>query len=46
MNRKEEIKQPTKELLKDKLTGITFKAEVGTSYNGAFLIEPTEVLEG
>lgn len=36
----------TEELLKDKLTGITFKAEVGTSYNGAFLIEPTEVLEG
>ena len=35
----------TEELLKDKLTGITFKAEVGTSYNGAFLIEPTEVLE-
>ena len=36
----------TEELLKDKLTGVTFKAEVGTSYNGAFLIEPTEVLEG
>lgn len=36
----------TEDLLKDKLTGITFKAEVGTSYNGAFLIEPTEVLEG
>ena len=36
----------TEELLKDKLTGKTFKAEVGTSYNGAFLIEPTEVLEG
>ncbi len=36
----------TEELLKDKLTGVTFKAEVGTSYNGAFLIEPIEVLEG
>lgn len=36
----------TEELLKDKLTGKTFKAEVGTSYNGTFLIEPTEVLEG
>ena len=35
----------TGELLKDKLTGKTFKAEVGTSYNGGFLIEPTELLE-
>lgn len=35
----------TEELLKDKLTGKTFKAEVGTSYNGGFLIEPTELLE-
>ena len=36
----------TEELLKDKLTGRTFKAEVGTSYNGTFLIEPVELLEG
>ena len=35
----------TEELLKDNLTGKTFKAEVGSSYNGAFLIEPVEVLE-
>ena len=35
----------TEELLKDKLTGKTFKAEVGTAYNGGFLIEPTELLE-
>lgn len=35
----------TEELLKDKLTGKTFKAEVGTSYNGGFLIEPTKLLE-
>ena len=34
----------TEELLKDKLTGVTFKAEVGTSYNGGFLIEPVEKL--
>ena len=35
----------TEELLKDKLTGKTFKAEVGTAYNGGFLIEPTKLLE-
>ncbi len=36
----------TEELLKNNLTGKTFKAEVGTSYNGGFLIEPVELLEG
>lgn len=34
----------TEELLKDKLTGVTFKAEVGTAYNGGLLIEPVELL--
>ena len=40
----EEIKV-TEEFIKNTLTGITFKAEVGSSYNGGFLIEPVELLE-
>lgn len=35
----------TEEFIQKTLTGIKFKAEVGTSYNGGFLIEPTELLE-
>lgn len=34
----------TNEFIEDSLTGITFKAEIGTSYNGTFLIEPTELI--
>ena len=34
----------TEEFIQKTLTGITFKAEVGTSYNGTFLIEPVELL--
>ena len=36
----------TEEFIQKTLTGVTFKAEVGTSYNGTFLIEPVELLEG
>lgn len=36
----------TEETLKTNLTGKTFKAEAGTSYNGGLLIEPVELLEG
>lgn len=36
----------TEEFIQKTLTGIKFNAEVGTSYNGGFLIEPTELLEG
>lgn len=36
----------TEETLKNNLTGRTFKAEAGTSYNGGLLIEPVELLEG
>lgn len=36
----------TEEFIQKTLTGIKFKAEVGTSYNGTFLIEPVELLEG
>ena len=32
----------TEEFIQKTLTGIKFKAEVGTSYNGGFLIEPVE----
>ena len=39
----EEIKV-TEEFIQDTLTGVTFKAEIGTSYNGAFLIEPIELI--
>ena len=35
----------SEEFIQKTLTGITFKAEVGTAYNGGFLIEPTELLE-
>lgn len=34
----------TKKFIEDSLTGISFKAEVGSSYNGGFLIEPVELL--
>ena len=34
----------TKTFIEDSLTGISFKAEVGSSYNGGFLIEPVELL--
>lgn len=39
----EEVKV-TKKFIEDSLTGITFKCEIGTSYNGHFLIEPTKLL--
>lgn len=39
----EEIKV-TEEFIQNTLAGITFLAEVGTSYNGGFLIEPVEKL--
>lgn len=35
----------TEEFIQNTLTGITFKAEVGTSYNGTFLIEPVELVK-
>ena len=35
----------TKKFIEDTLEGITFKAEVGTSYNGGFLIEPVELVD-
>lgn len=35
----------TEEFIQKTLTGIKFKAEVGTSYNGGFLIEPVELIE-
>lgn len=35
----------TKEFIEDNLTGIKFKAEIGTSYNGTFLINPIERIE-
>lgn len=34
----------TEEFIQKTLTGIKFKAEVGNSYNGGFLIEPIELL--
>ena len=39
----EEIKV-TEEFIQKTLTGISFKAEVGSSYNGGFLIEPTKLI--
>ena len=39
----EEIKV-TEKFIQDTLTGVTFKAEIGSSYNGTFLIEPIELL--
>ena len=41
----EEIKV-TEDFISNTLTGIEFLAEVGTSYNGGFLIEPVELLKG
>lgn len=35
----------TEEFIQNTLTGIKFKAEVGTSYNGTFLIEPVELVK-
>lgn len=35
----------TEEFIQKTLTGIKFKAEVGTSYNGTFLIDPVELIE-
>lgn len=35
----------TKDFLENKLTGLTFKAEIGTSYNGTFLINPVGKVE-
>ena len=32
-------------LIQDTLTGVTFKAEIGTSYNGGFLIEPISLID-
>lgn len=43
--KKAEEVEVTKKFIEDSLTGIKFKAEVGTAYNGGFLIEPTELLE-
>lgn len=40
----EEVKV-TKKYIEDSLTGIKFKAEIGTAYNGGFLIEPVELLK-
>ena len=34
----------TKEYLVNKLTGLKFRGEIGTSYNGGLLIDPVEVL--
>lgn len=34
----------TEEFIQKTLTGVKFKAEIGTSYNGTFLIEPVELL--
>lgn len=36
----------TEDFIQKTLTGIKFLAEDGTSYNGGFLIEPVELLEG
>ena len=35
----------TKQFLENKLTGLKFNAEIGTSYNGGLLIEPVKKLE-
>lgn len=35
----------TEEFIQKTLTGVKFKTEIGTSYNGTFLIEPIELLE-
>lgn len=35
----------TEDFIQKTLTGVKFKAEIGTSYNGTFLIEPVELLE-
>ena len=37
--------EATKRFIEDSLTGIKFRAEIGTSFNGGFLIEPVELLE-
>ena len=34
----------TEEFIQDTLTGITFLAEIGTAYNGGFLIEPISLV--
>ena len=34
----------TEEFIQDTLTGVTFLAEIGTSYNGGFLIEPISLV--
>ena len=34
----------TEEAIQNTLTGITFKAEIGTSFNGTFLIEPIQLV--
>ena len=43
LNKAEEIKV-TEEYIQTSLTGVTFLAEVGSAYNGGFLIEPVEKL--
>ena len=35
----------TKQFLENTLTGLKFNAEIGTSYNGTFLIDPVEKLD-
>ena len=35
----------TEEFIQDTLTGVTFLAEIGTSYNGGFLIEPISLID-
>lgn len=44
LTKADEIKV-TEEFIQKTLTGVTFKAEIRTSYNGTFLIEPVELLE-
>jgi hypothetical protein len=43
LNKAEEIKV-TEDYIQTSLTGVTFLAEVGSAYNGGFLIEPVEKL--
>ena len=45
LSRAEEV-EVTKQYLENKLTGLKFKAEIGTSYNGTFLINPVGKVEG
>ena len=44
ISKAEEIKV-TEEFIQDTLTGVKFLAEIGTSYNGGFLIEPISLID-